>query len=529
MQCCCPAHEVLPSSPRRSRPPRSLEQLLGAFVEEVAHLGADRAELRNRLSLVHVPTAASQPAASEPEAVVEGFDWSKSTRDNFQCDPRSSAYGQYQEAYRDIRCDLDHAYHGVYTLERQAVQDALVEEVLAEGVAEGAPWVVFTAGAMGAGKSRTMSWLSENRIFPLSQVVQVDADLFKAALPEWEGYVARDPMSAGFHTRQESGMCCEIAQEAAMRAGRHLWVDGSLRDGAWYVSVFQKIRRTHPEYRIAIFHITASKDLVVERARQRGQATGRHVPMSEILDSMQRVPAAVELLSPYTNFVATIDNSSDVPRLVHWADFISAHPAAAGTGLPPRRQSWVSFSLRRSFVVTSPNVTVEAPSRARAASSPAASSPTVSAGGSAEGSAEGSTHAAHSVQPPVSEGRVSLSPVSEGRVSSSLVKSEGRVSSSPDQLSQVPAASDPSNVVSELDENWAELFHRFRFGSGQRAGKVISRKLARMAWSSALKLASSRASTAFIRARESRRSDSGELWPSSSEQKSAQVPSSNRL
>ena len=78
---------------------------------------------------------------------------------------------------------------------------------------------------MGAGKSRTMTWLSENAIFPLSQVVAIDADLFKTALPEWDEYVRRDALSAGSHTRHESGLCCEIAQEAALRQEQAwLWV-----------------------------------------------------------------------------------------------------------------------------------------------------------------------------------------------------------------------------------------------------------------------------------------------------------------
>ena len=87
--------------------------------------------------------------------------------------------------------------------------------------------------AQGAGKSRTMTWMSDAGIFPLDEVVTIDPDLFKAALPEWDEYVKRDALKAGSHTRQESGLCCEIAQEEALRDRKHLWVDGSLRDGAW--------------------------------------------------------------------------------------------------------------------------------------------------------------------------------------------------------------------------------------------------------------------------------------------------------
>lgn len=151
-------------------------------------------------------------------------------------------------------------------------------------------------------------------------MVQVDPDIFKAALPEWDGYCQRDALSAGFHTRQESGLCCEIAQEEAVRLRKHIWVDGSLRDGSWYVKVFQAIRSLHPTYRIAIFHVVVELSEVFGRALRRAEATGRHVPASEIQDSLDRVPKAVDLLAPHAHFVATIDNTGDTPTLQSWID-----------------------------------------------------------------------------------------------------------------------------------------------------------------------------------------------------------------
>jgi hypothetical protein len=49
-------------------------------------------------------------------------------------------------------------------------------------------------------------------MFPLSDIVQIDPDIFKPALPEWEEYARRDPLTAGFHTRKETGFLVEIAQ-----------------------------------------------------------------------------------------------------------------------------------------------------------------------------------------------------------------------------------------------------------------------------------------------------------------------------
>jgi len=201
-------------------------------------------------------------------------------------------------------------------------QDRLVSKLLNTCTCpkQAHPWIVFTAGAMGAGKSRTVEWMSERGIFPLDNIVQIDPDKIKMSLPEWPGYVARDRLTAGYHTHHESGYVVEIAQEAALLAGKHCWVDGSLRDGAWYEHVLRTIKQRHPRYRVAILHVEAKQEVILERVRRRGTVTGREVPEHEVLDSIQRVPQAVNQLAPLADFLAVIDNSAAAPHLVKYCD-----------------------------------------------------------------------------------------------------------------------------------------------------------------------------------------------------------------
>jgi glutaredoxin len=185
--------------------------------------------------------------------------------------------------------------------------------------------------------------------FPLPDLVKLDPDRFKPYFPEWETYIATDQWSAGFNTRKESGMMVEIGQDAAMCASKNIWVDGSLRDGVWFASVFNRIRQEFPQYRIAILHVFASTATIKKRVLSRGKKTGkrspcgqqifqktititpgslahltlknkilsmsgRFVPEVEILDSIERVPRSVELLTPECDFVAHIENEH-TPRL----------------------------------------------------------------------------------------------------------------------------------------------------------------------------------------------------------------------
>ena len=74
-------------------------------------------------------------------------------------------------------------------------------------------------------------------------------------------------------TRKEAGIIAEILTEAALREGRNVMVDGSLKDLDWYQRYFERLRRKYSKegnnLRIGILHITAPRDAIIERARVR--------------------------------------------------------------------------------------------------------------------------------------------------------------------------------------------------------------------------------------------------------------------
>ncbi|KAH8074477.1 zeta toxin [Aureococcus anophagefferens] len=124
------------------------------------------------------------------------------------------------------------------------------------------PWVVFTCGPMGAGKGHALSWLSEHGFFPLENIVHVDPDLFKQLMPEWRGYLARDPR-----------------------------------------------RERYPHYRLAIFYVTCSEATARRRAKARGR-TGRAIPRRSS-SSRWRRRTPLRLLTPHVDFLARMSNEVD--------------------------------------------------------------------------------------------------------------------------------------------------------------------------------------------------------------------------
>jgi hypothetical protein len=241
---------------------------------------------------------------------LQGYDFDVPTCDAYRV-PGESVYGPFAK----IRSGLDFSYHGCYSHARQQLQDVIIQDCILRGTTHKEPWIIFTAGAMGAGKGHVINWMSRQGYFPLPDIVHIDPDHFRSALPEWEGYKAKELNKAGAMTHRESGYIAEVAQEAALQMQKHTWVDGSLRDADWYAQVFERLRKTHPEYRIAIIHVSAAWGAVCERAASRARSTGRVVPEEQLLDSFERVPKSVQRLAGLADFVAHISNDSCIDLL----------------------------------------------------------------------------------------------------------------------------------------------------------------------------------------------------------------------
>ncbi|CAE7706595.1 Swap70, partial [Symbiodinium microadriaticum] len=170
---------------------------------------------------------------------------------------------------------------------------------------------------------QVLSWLSQQGLFPIEFIVHVDPDFFKRIMPEWKEYLRRavsqqsseaheEVIAAGTFCHRESAFLQEIAMEAAMSERQNVWIDGSLSNGPWFSMEFDDIRKRFPHYRIAIIYITASEATVRARIAKRSRETGRNIPESEIVRSLQSPEESIRLLSPKTDLVIRITNESTI-------------------------------------------------------------------------------------------------------------------------------------------------------------------------------------------------------------------------
>lgn len=259
------------------------------------------------------------------------YDWTRSTEENYQ-----SGDGRNYGRFAAIRDHLDKRYHSTYTKSRQLFQDAIIESLLSANQTsrcQTEPWIVFTAGSMGSGKSHTLKELGRTGRFPLHSFVTVDPDQIRHRLPEFDEYARRNAEEAGFLTRKECGMMSEIMTIAALQRGQNVIVDGTLRDAAWYENYFRELRQANPNLRIAIIHVTAPRQVVFARAlvracvgcsfedvrgylltlilsslQSRSKDTGRVVPRDLLERVMEQVPHSVDLLRPSVDFSIDLHN-----------------------------------------------------------------------------------------------------------------------------------------------------------------------------------------------------------------------------
>jgi hypothetical protein len=144
------------------------------------------------------------------------YNYSLSSEENY-----SSNEKVFVGKYSYERSLLDYTYHHYYIEERQLLHDQIIDMFLRTRVFDSVTnitcetplenWIVFTAGVMGAGKGHTIQFLHNEGLFPKDAFVNVDPDIFRSLLPEFEEYNRLDSNTAGYLTQKEVGYISEVS------------------------------------------------------------------------------------------------------------------------------------------------------------------------------------------------------------------------------------------------------------------------------------------------------------------------------
>ena len=91
----------------------------------------------------------------------------------------------------------------------------------------------------------------------------------------------------------------------------------------WWTAELRRLRRTYPQYKMGIVHVTATWDHVVEREAKRGQITGRRIPPTLLAQVFDQVPLAMRSLQRHVDIYVEVDNNGEQPRLRRPEDLLS--------------------------------------------------------------------------------------------------------------------------------------------------------------------------------------------------------------
>jgi hypothetical protein len=295
-------------------------------------------------------TEPTDPSFWPPQNPQKEFDWDTPTNVAYQI-PNTALF---TNTFEDARRKLDYTYHKNPTLPRQAYQDKVLARILEAETSSSSsssslpssssttsvmsdqqdynvhveehqltsqqpdkqqrrPFIVFSAGPMGVGKSFVLSQLHQRHLFPLSRFIKIDPDMLKSELPEIAGYLQYGPETAATKLHRESTQMADVLFEHALASNKNILVDGSLRDVAWYRILFQRLRTDFPQYVLCILYVSASSDTIKDRAHQRAISSGRVVPNDMIQSSIDQVPQSVAALTHMTDYTFEISNDDNAP------------------------------------------------------------------------------------------------------------------------------------------------------------------------------------------------------------------------
>lgn len=224
-----------------------------------------------------------------------------------------------QEAERKIaqgtQTKDQHFVGGVYTAERQALHDAIIEKIFTAEAIERAtpgadedPTLVFLGGRGGAGKS----WFSRAADSPIDakKFLYLNSDDIKEALPEYEGWNA-----ALVH--EESSDILSRANHIARSAGLNVIVDATMRSSG---SISRELDKYEDAgYRAEGYFMHTAPQVSAVRALGRFVSSGRYVPPAYVLSSTTNEATFDSMTNRFERWAVYDNNTNAGPvRVVNY-------------------------------------------------------------------------------------------------------------------------------------------------------------------------------------------------------------------
>lgn len=191
---------------------------------------------------------------------------------------------------------------------REQLHQQIIDKMLAGHHAKTRPVVAFFGGGPASGKSA---------LTDAPDSVHVDPDQVKAQLPEYEDMLKAGDSRAAAYVHEESSLIARKAMQQAFDQHLNVTVDGT--GDSSYAKMEAKVQAAREAgYTVHGKYVTADTETALERARLRGEATGRVVPETYLRETHRSVSQVFDQASRSNLFDALElhDNNGTKPRLI---------------------------------------------------------------------------------------------------------------------------------------------------------------------------------------------------------------------
>jgi len=112
-------------------------------------------------------------------------------------------------------------------------------------------------------------------------------------------------------TKKESGYIAETLTLATLQMGGNVILNCSLDDPEWYHCNLEKLRDKFSKLRVALLHVTASIDVIMERIEHLAVFTKKTVSREKTVRVLDRIPRGIEVLRGSVDYACVIRNEGD--------------------------------------------------------------------------------------------------------------------------------------------------------------------------------------------------------------------------
>lgn len=201
---------------------------------------------------------------------------------------------------------------GKPTPERARLHEAIISKFFDEvpPVAPGEQKLaILTMGGPASGKTTMVNGVDR------SNFVTVDPDEIKKSLPEYKQCTQRvlTWRGAAKCVHKESTFIGDELQERAMRAGKHIIVDGTGADAESFADNIRKLKRAG--YKIKLYMPDLDLDTALGRMKEREEYEGRFVPEEIIMNAYEQVPQNFEPLARMSDEAFLFDARRTLPSI----------------------------------------------------------------------------------------------------------------------------------------------------------------------------------------------------------------------